>query len=138
MSQQCLRTSSPGRSVPATPGFRSASSVPLERDRRCPYQLRTSGSTAPARFGKGCIGSETSDNRRHFGVRAIQLQMKLRDRERPSAPRQISPNRPGEIIVRESEEPARLYSETSQKNYLIPFSTLTSKECCSRYRKRSR
>src|SRR4029077_16116848 len=83
-------------------------SVPLERDRRCPYQLRTSGSTAPARFGKGCIGSETSDKRRHFGVLAIQLQMERRYRERPSAPRQISPNRPGEIIVRESEEPARL------------------------------
>ena len=34
--------------------------------------------------------------------------------------------------------PNTLYSETSLRNYLIPFSTSTSKGCCSRYRKRSR
>ena len=34
--------------------------------------------------------------------------------------------------------PDTLYSERSLRNYLIPFSTSTSKGCCSQYRKRSR
>jgi NAD(P)-dependent dehydrogenase (short-subunit alcohol dehydrogenase family) len=34
--------------------------------------------------------------------------------------------------------PGTLYSETSLRNYSTPFSTSTSKGCCSQYRKRSR
>ncbi len=43
-----------------------------------------------------------------------------------------------DVLFAMRELPNTLYSETSLRNYLIPFSTSTSKGCCSRFRKRSR
>src|SRR5437870_8676800 len=106
-SRRYLQTSSHDRSALATPDFRSASSLPLERDHRCPYPLRTSGSVAPAHFERDCSESGTNDTRRLFGVLVAPLQMELRDREQLSVHHEIFPDRPSETIVRESEEPQR-------------------------------
>src|SRR5258706_3673851 len=99
MGRRYLQTSSHDRSALATPDFRSASSLPLERDHRCPYPLRTSGSVAPAHFGMDCSESGTNGTRRLFGALVAPLQMELRDREQPCVPREIVPNRPSETIV---------------------------------------
>src|SRR5205823_2738904 len=130
--------SSHDRSALATPDFRSASSLPLERDHRCPYPLRTSGSVAPAHFGRDCSESGTNDTRRLFGVLVAPLQMELRDREQLSVHHEIFPDRPRETIVRESEEPARL-PPSSPHNPTSPGSRIG--ECrkglhhnCLRYR----
>src|SRR6478672_4257751 len=104
-SRRYPRTSSHDRSALATPGFRSASSLPLEHGHRYLFLLRTSGPVALAHFGRGYTESGTTDRRRLFGVPAVQLQTELRDRVQPDVHHDIFPDRPRETIVRESEEP---------------------------------
>src|SRR5258708_11928192 len=108
MSRRYLQTSSRDRSALATPDFHSAFFLPLERDHRCRFPLRTSGPVAPAHFGRDCSESGTIGTRRLFGVLVVRLQMELRDREQLSVHHEISPDRPRETIVRETAEPARL------------------------------
>src|SRR6266404_5480726 len=107
MGRRYLQTSSHDRSALATPDFRSASSLPLERGHRCPFPLRTSASVAPAHFGRDCSESGTNDTRRLFGVLVAPLQMELRDPEQFFVHHEIFPDRPSETIVRENEEPQR-------------------------------
>src|SRR5258708_36025954 len=80
-SRRCLQTSSHDRSALAKPSFRSASFLPLERGRQCPFPLRTSGTVAPAHSGRDCGESVTNDTRRLLGVLAAPLQIELRVRE---------------------------------------------------------
>src|SRR6266404_8155337 len=96
MGRRYLQTSSHDRSALATPCFRSASSLPLERGHRCPFPLRTSGSVAPAHFGMDCSESGTNDTRRLYGVLVAPLQMELRDPEQPSGDHEIFPTSPSE------------------------------------------
>src|SRR6266404_7786264 len=83
-SRRCLRTSNHGRFVLAVPDFRSVSFLPLEHGHRCPSLLRTSASVVPARFGKGCSESETTDTPRLFGAPEVPLKMNLPARGNPS------------------------------------------------------
>src|SRR5712671_998460 len=134
-SRRYPRTSSHDRSALATPGFRSASSLPLERGHRCLFLLRTSGSVAPAHFERGCSESETTYTRRLFGVLAVQLQTELRDREQPSVHHEIFPDRQGEIIVRESEEPQRQPPSTQHSRASLGLRSLDHESSVQRCRR---
>src|SRR5580700_1117070 len=107
-SRRCLRTSSHDRSAPATPDFRSASSLRLAPGHRCQFRWRTTESTAPARFGKGCNELGTNDTARLSEALVVRLRMESLVPEQPYARRVISVGRLGGRSVRESSEQPHL------------------------------
>src|ERR1700722_14558225 len=94
-SRRCLRTSSHDRSALAAPDFRSASSLRLAPCHRCQFLWRTSESTAPARFGKGCNELGTNGSARLSEVLVVRLRMESLVPERPDARRVVSVGRLG-------------------------------------------
>src|ERR1700722_13241682 len=103
-SRRCLRTSSHDRSVLATPDFRSASSLRLAPCHRYRFLWRTSESTAPARFGRGCNELGTNDIARLREALVVRFRMESLVPERPDARRVVSAGRLGGRSVRESWE----------------------------------
>src|SRR5271163_4737577 len=117
-SRRYLRTSSRDRSALATPDFRSASSLRLAPGHRCQFRWRTSESTAPARFGKGCNELGTNGIARLSEALVVRVRMESLVQEQPYACRVISAGRPAGRSVRESSEQPHLsppcpYSQAS-------------------------
>src|SRR3984957_5682130 len=117
-SRRCLRTSSRDRSALATPDFRSASALRLAPGHRCQFRWRTSESTAPARFGKGCNELGTNDTARLSKALVVRLRTECLVPEPPYACRVISAGRLDGRSVRESSvrphpSPSCPYSQAS-------------------------
>src|SRR6201998_3827189 len=107
-SRQDPRPSNRDRFALATPGFRCVSSLRPGRGHQCQFPSRTSESPAPARFGKGCIESQTNGIGHPSQELVVRLRKEARVQEQSFARRAAFPGHLGEKFVREIAEQAHL------------------------------